>query len=203
VVKDFHFKSIHQKIEPFIMHVYPGTFGWMTVRISPENIPATLAHLEKTWRSFAPDYPFTYHFLDEYFGKMVESERKLSQIFTIFSGLAIFIACLGLLGLVAFAAQQRTKEIGIRKVMGASVLQITLLLTKDFTKLVLIAIIIAMPIAWYAMHHWLQEFAYRISISPWIFLLAGLMALLLTVVTVSFLARRAAIANPVKSLRTE
>ena len=203
VVKDFHFKSLHQKIEPFVMHVYPGTFNRMTIRVRPGNIPATLAHLENTWKTFAPEYPFEYNFLDEYFGKMVESERKLSQVFTIFSGLAIFIACLGLLGLVAFSAQQRTKEIGIRKVMGASVSQITLLLTKDFTKLVLIAILIATPLAWYAMHTWLQDFPYRITISPWIFFLAGFISLLFTVLTVSYLAHRAASTNPIKSLRTE
>ncbi|GEO02361.1 ABC transporter permease [Adhaeribacter aerolatus] len=203
VVKDFHYKSLHQKIEPFIMHVYPGTFNRMTIRMRPGNIPATLTHLEKTWKIFAPEYPFEYNFLDEYFGKMVESERKLSQVFTIFAGLAIFIACLGLLGLVAFSAQQRTKEIGIRKVMGASVTQITLLLTKDFTKLVLIAILIATPIAWYAMHTWLQDFPYRITISPWIFFLAGFISLLFTLVTVSYLAHRAASTNPIKSLRTE
>ncbi|MGV3586105.1 MAG: ABC transporter permease, partial [Adhaeribacter sp.] len=203
VVKDFHYKSLHQKIEPFIMHVYPGTFNQITIRMRPDNMPATLAHLEKTWKTFAPEYPFEYNFLDEYFGKMVESERKLSQVFTIFAGLAIFIACLGLLGLVAFSAQQRTKEIGIRKVMGASVAQITLLLTKDFTKLVLIAILIATPIAWYAMHHWLQDFPYRITISPWIFLLAGFISLLFTLITVSYLAHRAASTNPIKSLRTE
>ena len=203
IVKDFHFKSLHQKIEPFVMHVYPGTFGWMTVRISGKDVPGALKHLEKTWHSFAPDYPFQYNFLDDYFGKMIESERKLSLIFTIFAGLAIFIACLGLLGLVAFAAQQRTKEIGIRKVMGASVSQIMLLLSKDFAKLVLIAILIATPIAWYGMHHWLQDFAYRITINPFIFVVAGLIALAITLATVSFLTRKAATTNPVKSLRSE
>jgi putative ABC transport system permease protein len=203
VVKDFHFKSLQQKIEPFVMHVYPAAASWMTVRIRPDNISATLANLEKTWRTLAPEYPFTYHFLDESFGKMIEKERKMSQIFTIFSGLAIFIACLGLLGLVAFSAQQRTKEIGIRKVLGASAPQIIFLLSRDFTRLVLIAIIIAWPIAWYGMHRWLQDFAYRIEISWWVFGLAGLAALLIALLTVSFQAIKASLANPVNALRTE
>ncbi len=134
---------------------------------------------------------------------MIGKERKLSQVFTIFSGLAIFIACLGLLGLVAFSAQQRTKEIGIRKVLGASAPQIIFLLSRDFTRLVLIAIVIAWPIAWYSMHQWLQDFAYRIQISWWIFALAGVAALLIALITVSFQAIKASLANPVKALRTE
>ncbi|QMU31207.1 ABC transporter permease [Adhaeribacter radiodurans] len=203
VVKDFHFKTIQQKIEPLVMHVYPAAFTWMTVRIRPTNISATLADLEKTWRTMAPEYPFTYHFLDESFGKMIAKEHKMSQVFTIFSGLAIFIACLGLLGLVAFAAQQRTKEIGIRKVLGASVPQIMLLLSRDFTKLILIAIVIACPIAWYGMNKWLQNFAYRIDINWWVFGLAGMGALLIALLTVSFQAIKAAVANPVNALRSE
>ncbi len=203
VVKDFHYKSIQQKIEPFVMHVYPAAASWMTVRIRPTNIATTLASLEKTWRTLAPEYPFTYHFLDESFGQMIEKERKMSQIFTIFSGLAIFIACLGLLGLVAFSAQQRTKEIGIRKVLGASAPQIMFLLSRDFTRLVLIAIVIAWPIAWYGTHRWLQDFAYRIAINWWVFGLASITALLIALITVSFQAVKAAIANPVEALRSE
>lgn len=203
IVKDFHYKSLHQKIEPFLMHVYPGTFNRLTVRIRPENTAATLADIQNKWHAFMPEYPLQYRFLDETFAKMIEKERKMSQVVTIFSGLAIFIACLGLLGLVAFTAQQRTKEIGIRKVMGASVPQIMVLLSRDFTRLVLIAIVLAVPIAWYGMHRWLQDFAYRIDISWGVFAGAGIAALLIALVTVSFQAIKAAVANPVKALRNE
>ena len=151
----------------------------------------------------APGLPFSYRFLNESFDEMYRNEQRVGKIALVFSVLAIFIACLGLFGLATFIAEQRTKEIGIRKVLGASVQGIVQMLSKDFMKLVAISFVIAAPIAWYFMHKWLQDFAYRINISWWIFVAAGLAALLIALVTVSFQAIRAAITNPVKSLRTD
>ena len=151
----------------------------------------------------ASGMPFSYRFLDDSFNEMYNSEQRVGKIAMIFSILAIFIACLGLFGLATFIAEQRTKEIGIRKVLGASVNGIVQLLSKDFLKLVLIAFVIAVPISWWAMHRWLQDFAYRINISWWIFIIAGFLALVIALLTISFQAIKAAIANPVKSLKTE
>ena len=203
VVKDFHFKSLHQKIEPMVLHVEPEVVWWLSIRISPEQMPATLAFIEQKWNAHGPGYPFDYHFMDELFGNMYAKEQKMSQVFTLFSSLAIAIACMGLLGLVAFAAEQRTKEIGIRKTLGATVMQILMLLSKDFAKLVLVAVLIATPLAWYGMRAWLNDYAYRIDLSWWVFALAGLGALAIAMLTVWFRALRVANINPVKALRTE
>ena len=181
----------------------PPQESLFTVKLDAADIRNTIAGLEKKWSKFSPDWPFQYHFLDDTYAGLYQSEERFNKIFLYLTVLAIIIACLGLFGLAAFIAEQRTKEIGIRKVLGASVAGITSMLSKDFLKLVLVAIVIATPVAWWAMNKWLQDFAYRINISWGIFELAGMIALLIAVVTVCFQAIRAAIANPVKSLRTE
>ena len=204
VFNDFHFESMHQKIVPLV--VIPsngGFFNRISVKISGTDIPGALAHLEKTWKKFQPEVPFSYTFMDESFERIYQSEQRQGSIFTIFAFIAIFIACLGLLGLSAFAINQRMKEIGIRKVLGASTGGIVTLLSKDFLKLVILAAIIAFPVAWYAMRSWLNDFAYRINIPWWVFLAAGIIAAAVALLTISLQAVKAARANPVKSLRTE
>ncbi|HEY4205779.1 MAG TPA: ABC transporter permease [Puia sp.] len=208
VLNDFHFESMHQQIVPLaLVMTPPGTRGfhyhWISVKIAGGNISGALAHLEDTWKKFLPKTPFEYTFLDDKFDKLYRSEQRQGTLFTSFAGIAIFIACLGLLGLSAFAISQRVKEIGIRKVLGAGVGTIVTLLSKDFLKLVALAALIAFPIAWYIMHGWLTNFAYRISIPWWIFLVAGILAAAVALITISFQAIRAATAPPAKSLRTE
>ncbi len=204
VVKDFHYESLHQKIRPMaIALLSEGRGNYISVRIGSENISKTLTFLEKTWQSFAPGQPFEYSFLDDDFDRLYRAEQRAGQIFTAFSVLAGFIACLGLFGLASFTAEQRTKEIGVRKVLGASLSSIITLLSKEFLKWVLIANIIAWPVSYYAMNRWLQNFAYRISIGPWVFLLAAFIALGIALLTVSFQSVRAALASPVDSLRYE
>ena len=205
VFNDFHFESMHQKIVPLILLVprSPNSYGNISLKIAGNNIPAALAHIEKTWKKFLPETPYQYTFLDENFDRLYQAEERQGTIFTVFACIAIFIACLGLFGLSAFAITQRIKEIGIRKVLGANVSTIVTLLSKDFMKLVIIAAVIAFPVAWYAMNTWLRDFAYRINIPVWIFLVAGFLAALVALVTISFQAIKAALANPVKSLRTE
>ena len=161
-----------------------------------------LKKLEKTWKANT-DYPFAYSFMNERFDKMYESEHRVGKLFGIFASLAVMIACLGLFGLAAFTTIQRTKEIGVRKVLGASVVSIVSLLSRDFVKLVAIAILIASPLAWYGMNQWLSDFAYKISIQWWVFPVAGAMAVGIALLTVSFQSVRAALVNPVKSLKTE
>jgi putative ABC transport system permease protein len=204
VFNDFHFESMHQRILPLVMFIpkKPGNFGRLSVKISG-NIPAALAHLENTWKKFSPEIPFEYTFLDQRFERLYESEQRQRSIFTIFACIAIFVACLGLFGLSAFAISQRVKEIGIRKVLGASVNSIVTLLSKDFLKLVGIAAIIAFPVAWYAMSRWLEDFAYRIQIPLWIFFVAGIIAAAVAFFTIGLQAVKAATTNPVKNLRTE
>jgi len=206
VMHDFHFESMHQKIVPLLLCTAsdrPGLYGDLSIRISGKNIGPTLAYLEKTYKKFVPETPFQYNFLDERFQMLYDSETRQGSIFAVFAGIAIFIACLGLFGLSAFAITQRTKEIGVRKVLGASVSSIVQLLSKDFLRLVGVAALIAFPVAWYAMYNWLEEFAYRVTIAWWIFLLAGIIAALIAVITISLQAIKAALANPVKSLRSE
>ncbi|HMJ48857.1 MAG TPA: ABC transporter permease [Ferruginibacter sp.] len=202
VMKNFNFESLRQNIGPLCLIL--GTHrGLVSFKASAAELPGVLASAEKNWKAMAPGMPFSYDFLDESFDAMYRSEMRIGKIAMIFSMLAIFIACLGLFGLATFMAEQRTKEIGIRKVLGASVQVIVQLLSADFVKLVLIAFCIAVPIGWWFMHKWLEDFAYRINIGWWIFLAAGAMALMVALITVSFQAIKAAIANPVKSLRTE
>jgi len=203
VVKDFHFRSLHEKIAPLFMFIESEWATQISVRINSVHTGQTLALLKEKWQTIEPDNLFTYSFFDEEFGEMYQSESRTTTIIYIFAALAIFIACLGLLGLAAFTAQQRIKEIGIRKVLGASVTSVVGLLSKDFLKLVLIALVVAIPIAWYAMNKWLQDFSYRIDISWWVFAIAGVLSFFIALITVSFQAVRAAIANPVKNLRIE
>ena len=205
VINDFHFESMHQRIAPLVLLVpqNAGNYRRISIKVSGTNIPAALSHIEKTWKNFLPDSPFQSTFLDENFERLYNAEQKQKTLLGIFASLAIFIACLGLFGLSAFAISQRIKEIGIRKVLGADVSTIVGLLSKDFLKLVGISALVAFPVAWYFMNNWLQDFAYRIAMPWWIFLVAGVMAAIIALVTISFQAIKAAIANPVKSLRTE
>jgi putative ABC transport system permease protein len=202
VVKDFNFSSMHDKVGPLVMNLGDNR-GSLAVRLRGGNIIAPVNQIESKWKAMANGVPFTYTFMDDDFNKLYQSEKQTGQLFISFAVFAIFIACLGLFGLVTYAAEQRMKEIGIRKVLGAKVGGIVGLLSRDFIKLVLIASLIAFPIAWWGMYQWLQSFAYRISISWWIFVLAGGTAILIALLTVSVQTIRAAIANPIKSLRSE
>jgi putative ABC transport system permease protein len=208
VIGDFHFESLRQKIVPIVL-INPATtasqsyFNSLSLKVSGKNISGALATIEKVWRKYLPEIPYQYTFLDERFANLYETEQQQGTIFTIFACIAIFIACLGLFGLSAFTITQRVKEIGVRRVLGARVDSIVKLLSMDFLKLVLIASIIAFPVAWFAMTHWLQDFAYRISIHWWVFVLSAILALIVALVTVSFHSIKAAIANPVTSLRSE
>lgn len=200
VVRDFHFEPLHEELKPLIIR-FGG--GQVALRMRPDDIQATLAHIRQTWDTFAPEWPLTYRFLDEDIEHLYRREQKLGQVIQYFTSLAIFIACLGLFGLAAFTAEQRTKEIGIRKVLGATVGSLVVLLCREFTKLVLIAFMVASPLAYWAMQQWLDNFAYRVDVDIWVFVLAGTLALFIAVATVSTQAIRAALANPVKSLRYE
>jgi putative ABC transport system permease protein len=202
VVKNFHYESMKQQIGP-LCFMLGAADGSMAFRIEANNLSYLLNQVERTWSEMAPTIPFEYSFLDESFNRMYAAEQKVGQLALSFSILTIIIACLGLFGLAAFMAEQRTKEIGVRKVLGASVQHIILLLTRDFLKLVLIAALIAFPIAWYAMNRWLENFAFRTAISWWIFGLAAAAAVVIAILTVGGQAVRAAITNPIKSLRSE
>jgi putative ABC transport system permease protein len=201
VVKDFHFESIHQSIAPLVMF-YGADDYQMAIRTRTNDIPQLLEILEQKWKA-QTDNPFAYSFLNDRFNKTYQSEQRIGKLFSIFATLTIIISCLGLFGLAMFTAQQRTKEIGVRKVLGASVMSIIILLSKDFIRLILVAILIVTPIAWYAMNKWLQDFAYRVEISWWIFAIAGLLAIAIALLTVSFQSIKAALMNPIKSLRSE
>lgn len=203
VVADFHQKSLRYPIEPTLLEPVLNIQSTISVKIDAKNVAATVAAVKAKYQSFFPGNLFDYSFLDEQFNAQYKNDELFGEAFSIFGGFAIFIACLGLLGLSLFATIQRTKEIGVRKVLGASVSNIVVLLSKDFIKLVIIAILIAVPIAWYILHNWLQDFAYRITINWWIFGLAGIVAIFVALATISFQAVKAAAANPVKSLRSE
>ena len=204
VVEDFHIESLKTTPKPTLYYCFaPDQLNYLTLKIAPENMTATLAALQSSWAGIYPDKPFRYWFLDEHFAHQYRSETQFGQLFGLFSGLAVVISCLGLLGLTAFNMQRRRKEIGIRKVLGASVVGITGLLTKDFIKLLCIAFVIAAPIAFYFMDLWLADFAYRIDIEWWMFVLAGGMAVLAALSMVAIQSVRAALANPVESLRSE
>ncbi|WP_394748159.1 FtsX-like permease family protein [Spongiimicrobium salis] len=203
VVKDFNFLSLHQEVEPLSLRLEPSSSRYLSLRIQSDNLPATISEIREKWATLAPHRPFLYSFLDDSFNTQYEADFRFKKLFTLFSFLAIFIACLGLLGLATYSAMQRTKEIGIRKVLGAEAGSIVRLLSKDFIKLVLIAMFIATPLSWYAMNNWLEVYAYKVTISWWIFALASIIAITIAILTVSFHAIKAAVANPVKSLRTE
>jgi putative ABC transport system permease protein len=202
VVKDFNFSSMHEKIAPLVIQLATN-YQTLAVRLKPQQASAVVGNIEKKWKNLAPGQPFSYSFMDADFNHLYTAEQQTGKLFISFALFAIFIGCLGLFGLVTYAAEQRTKEIGVRKVLGARAGEIVAMLSKDFARLVLIASGIAFPIAWWAMHKWLESFAYRIEISWWVFLVAAFGALMIALLTVSFQAIRAAMANPIRSLRTE
>ena len=202
---DFNFESLHQRIIPLVLYESrsnASNYNNISIKTSG-NVSSAIALIESTWKKYLPEIPFEYQFLDDRYAKLYQAEDRQSSIFTIFSCIAIFIACLGLFGLSAFTISQRVKEIGVRKVLGASTGNIVRLISKDFLLLVVIAAVIAFPVAWYVMEHWLQDFAYRIHIGWWVFILAAVIALLIAFATISFQAIKAATTNPVNSLRSE
>lgn len=203
VVRDFHYASLHEEVEATVLHIYPDAYWKVALRLDGNNVASTLEAVQATWDRFATGYPIDYQFVDASFGEMYKAEEKLSSLFGIFTLLAILIACIGAFGLIAHAAEQRVKEIGIRKVLGATAGHIVVLLSRDFLLLVLASLILAVPIAWYFLKGWLDEFPYRIDLDIWIFLLAGGGALLIAGLTVGFQALKAAVANPVRSLKSE
>ncbi len=203
VVKDFNYKSLYEKVETTVMQIYPPAASKVAVKMEAANIAGTIDAIEGVWNTFSPDYPLEYRFLDDSFAKMYMAEDKLKTLLGIFTGLAIFVGCLGLFGLAAFSAERRKREIGIRKVLGASVKHIVVLMSKDFVKLVIIALVIASPIAWYFMNGWLQDFAYRINIGWYVFVIAAVTAIGIALLTVGFHTVKAALGNPVKNIRTE
>lgn len=203
VVRDFHFASMHQPIGPLMLFADTSLVHYMLMRVRGEQLPRTIAQLQHTWKAYVPSRPFDYHFLDEDYNRLYITEQRTAGIFTVFASLAIFLACLGLFGLAAISTVQRTKEIGIRKVLGADMFNICLLISNSFLRLVLVALLVASPLAWLASGKWLQGFAYRIPIHLWIFPAAGLAVILLAFCTVSFHALRAANMNPARSLKTE
>ena len=202
IVKNFNFSSLRDVVTPLALFLGKDN-GNISVRISSGDIPDAVAQIKNKWKAIAPSQPFDYSFMDDDFNKLYTAEQRTANVFITFAVLAILIACLGLFGLVTYAAEQRIREIGIRKVLGASVSNIAGMLSTDFLKLVIISAAIAFPLAWWAMNKWLQGFAYRVNIHWWVFVIAGILALLIALITVSFQAIKAAIANPVKSLRME
>jgi len=203
VAKDFHFTSLRNEIKPFAFVNNSKRAANFTIKLFTDNVQSSLAQIENTWKKFLAERAFEYYFLDETYAKLYQSEERFQKVFINLVILGIIIACLGLLGLTTFSAQQRVKEIGVRKVLGASVPHVVALLSKDFLKLVLIALVLAVPVAWWLMNEWLKDFAYRINIEWWIFLVAAVIAIIIAFVTISTQAIKAAISNPVKSLRTE
>jgi putative ABC transport system permease protein len=201
IVKDFHFESLHRKIDPLILMYNP--YGGLIIRTNKGDVSSLLSSMENEWQQFNNKEPFSYTFLDESFNKTYLREQKMGTILSIFTGLTIFVACMGLFGLVTFAAERRVREIGIRKVLGSSVPEIIGLLSKDFLKLIFVSFIIAFPLGFFLMEKWLQDFAYRIQISWWMFLLAAFLTTLIALITIGFKSFKAASANPIESLRTE
>jgi putative ABC transport system permease protein len=208
VAKDFNLQSLHSVMGPFALfhtssRTYNLGYSYMLARVKPGDMSKNISQFESKWKSFSPDAPFDYTFLDEDFDALYSSDKRMGSIFSIFTILSIFVGCLGLFGLAAYTAERRTKEIGVRKVLGASVQGLVALLSKDFIRLVLISAVIAFPIAWWSMNKWLEDFAYRITIQWWIFFISALLVLVIAFLTVSAQAFKAAVMNPVKSLRTE
>lgn len=203
VIQDFHYKSLHEKVSASVIQLYPQEVFKIAAKLKTADLQSTIAYVTSVWNKFSPGYPLDYKFMDETYGKMYKNEEKLASLLWIFTIMAIVVGCLGLFGLAAFSAEQRTKEIGIRKVLGASVFNIMGLLSKSFVIMVLIASVAAFPVAWWAMNKWLADFPYRVEISWWVFVIAVVAALLVALITVSFQSIKAATTNPVKSLRTE
>jgi putative ABC transport system permease protein len=203
IVANYHHEGLQKAIEPMVFRLRPNSRDAYSLKIESKNVQATIASVQKIWNKHFPGDPFNYFFLDDYFSSQYNADQLFGKVFGLFAFLAIMIACFGLLGLSAYNVLQRTKEIGIRKILGASTQNLLFILSKDFLLLVFIAFIIAIPVAWWIMHNWLENFAYRINIYWWVFAIAGIAALFIALITISFQAIKAAIANPVKSLRTE
>ncbi|MBC6989061.1 ABC transporter permease [Hymenobacter sp. BT491] len=203
VVKDFHYKSLYDRVEPAVLQINSADYWKVAVKLRADNITSSVNGVKEVWNKFAPDYPIEYKFLDENFIKMYKAEDKLKSLLWVFTGIAVFVGCLGLFGLATYAAERRKKEIGIRKVLGADTSTIVALLSKEFLKLVMVAAIIAFPVAWLVMRKWLEDFAYRINIPLWVFLAAGVAAVTVAFLTISYQAIKAATTNPIKNLRTE
>lgn len=203
VIKDFHFASMHEPIGPLVIFMDKSLVRNIFIKINTSNIPALIRQLEDLWKQRVPNRPFNYHFMDEDYNNLYKTEQRTATIFSLSAGIAVFLACLGLFGLAAFTTIQRTKEIGIRKVLGANILNIIALVSKDFVILVACSLVIATPIAWLAAHKWLEDFAYRINMEAWVFAASGISVTLIALVTVSFHAVKVALMSPVKSLHTE
>jgi hypothetical protein len=203
VIKDFHFASMQKEIEPALIHLNPNDVSYLLVRIKPENIKAALASIEKTAKKYSPDYPVDYHFMDAAYDELYKSEQRMSTLFNLFAILAIVVSGLGLFGLASFVAAARTKEIGVRKVLGASVSSILLLLSKDFVKLLVLATVIACPLAYLGIKQWLQNYAFQTDITVWLFALPSLAVCLLALLTISHQTWKAARTDPAKVLRNE
>jgi ABC-type antimicrobial peptide transport system permease subunit len=204
IIKDFILRSPYEPTHPMIIEGGKGWFNVVHIKLSNQQPTAkSLKQAEATFKKYNPEYPFEYHFVDEEYAKKFQDEKRTAVLAGFFSGLTIFISCLGLFGLATYMAETRIKEIGVRKVLGASVTGITLLISRDFLRLVCIAFLIAAPIAWWSMETWLKNYSYRVNIHWWVFALAGGMSFLIALVTISYQAIRAAVANPVKSLRSE
>jgi putative ABC transport system permease protein len=206
VLKDFHFESLHEKIKPigFVMQTRLTNLpAFLIARVHTQDIAQLISTVENKWKVLNPGTPFEYSFLDQEFQRNYEAEQRTSQLVNYFTTVAILIACMGLYALTAYTAEQRTKEIGIRKVLGASASNIVALLSKDFLKLIVMANMIAWPLGWWAMNKWLEDFAYSVKINWWVFVLAGILAIAIAFITISFQAIKAALANPIKSLRNE
>jgi ABC-type antimicrobial peptide transport system permease subunit len=206
VVKDYLFNDMYGSVQPLLISCLPEkkqTYGFLEIKLKPGNVAASLSKVEAVIKANNPGYPFDYNFVDQQFEQLFSLESRIGQFAGIFSMLTIFISCLGLFGLAAYTAQRRTKEIGIRKVLGASTATLASLLSKEFLKLVTLSCLIAFPLAWWFMSIWLKDYGYRTAIHWWVFVLAGIAAFLIALLTVSFLAIRAALANPVNSLRSE
>ena len=203
VNKDVHLNSLHVKIEPVVTRIYTYIPFSLFIRMNSHDLQHTLETIEDEWYKIVPDFPFVYSFLDERVASMYQYEQEISKIFTFFAILAIFISCLGLFGLATFTAESRTKEIGVRKVLGSSASEIVFLLSSDFAKWVLLGNLLAWPIAWFGMNKWLQSFAYKTNIDFWIFPIAAAVTLMIAYITISFRTIKAALANPVESLKYE
>jgi putative ABC transport system permease protein len=204
IARDFNFNSLHYKIETmFLFNQKHWGYNTLSVKVNSDKAKEAISFIQTVWRQNFPDHPFEFQYLDDHFTELYQADSQVSRIVGALAILAILISCLGLFGLASYSAERRTKEIGIRKVLGASVNGIVSLLSKDFLKLVLIANLIAWPLAWLSLHKWLQDFAYRVNISWWVFVIAGITSILIAQLTVSFQAIKAAIVNPVKSLRSE
>ena len=202
VIKDFHSTSMHDPINPVVLFNEPwGTK--LLVKVSGNNMPQTIHFLQQKWKALVPHRPFDYHFLDEDYNALYKADMQLGKVLSIFTAIAVALACIGLFGLSAYSVQQRAKEIGIRKVLGASVSGIVMLLSKEFMLLVAVSLLVAFPLAWWAKSKWLQDFAYRTDVSWWIFAVAGVVAVVIAFLTVSIRSIATAIDNPVKSLRSE